>query len=294
MIEIHDILRNYGLNKTYAVDAIKGGTTVKAWALRNDDSDLILRELDSIERAVREQVVLRHLAEKRFAYSPKLIETTNGEGFVEYAGKYYQIQTRCRGSMPSTQDLEIPTKLGELVVKLGEALASCPSVQMPDDRFDLRITSPKALDNWELYDLSLDKSEVESEIEKCLNINKESKSVIHGDFGLWNTLYDGEHMHIIDFGEAGVGDPYFDIASAIGSLLNHSEAENHKYVYNGFITECNKHMHVDKARLGQQLDLWYWRGIAQVAVTPFINDELRPKIMNKFIAALQWVRRMLR
>lgn len=48
--------------------------------------------------------------------------------------------------------------------------------------------------------------------------------LIHGDFGMTNILYNGEEKRIsgvIDFGEAGIGDPAYDFAGLLSSYGSH-------------------------------------------------------------------------
>lgn len=49
--------------------------------------------------------------------------------------------------------------------------------------------------------------------------NENQVTLIHGDFGTWNMLYsDGQITGIIDWGEAGIGDPAIDVMEIIYSM----------------------------------------------------------------------------
>lgn len=89
--------------------------------------------------------------------------------------------------------------------------------------------------------------------------------LIHGDLGPWNMLDDRGTVRVIDFGEARLGDPYFDLASALAGLVNHSAPERRAQNAAAFLDACRERLPLDLPRLKEQLALWAWRGIAQCA-----------------------------
>lgn len=71
---------------------------------------------------------------------------------------------------------------------------------------------------------------------------------------------------VVDFGEAHLADPYFDLAAALGGLRNHCPGERREGAAAAFLSECEGLMPgLDRGRLLGQLRLWLWRGLAQCA-----------------------------
>ena len=104
------------------------------------------------------------------------------------------------------------------------------------------------------------------------------EGMIHGDFGPWNLLEreDGR-LAVIDFGSVRQGDPYFDYASLLGGVINHTPAEVRKSVCGDFLRELD----CDRDRLLNQLCLWAELGIAEW-------QERSEKMVSRFINARNW------
>ena len=104
------------------------------------------------------------------------------------------------------------------------------------------------------------------------------EGMIHGDFGPWNLLLcaDGR-LVVIDFGSVRQGDPYFDYASLLGGVINHTPAEQRRVVCGDFLRELN----CDRDRLLNLLCLWAEQGIAEWR-------ERSEKMVFRFINARTW------
>jgi homoserine kinase type II len=114
------------------------------------------------------------------------------------------------------------------------------------------------------------------------------KQVIHGDLGPWNLLMqDSGELFVIDFGEARLGDPYFDLASALAGLINHAPAPLRTHVADEFLSQCRALISLDLPRLRQQLRLWAWRGLAQCVQAPE-RGSVWPQMAQRFYHALCW------
>lgn len=102
--------------------------------------------------------------------------------------------------------------------------------------------------------------------------------VIHGDFGPWNILRreDGQLL-VIDLGEARTGDPYFDYASLLGGVINHTPTEMRESVCREFVRELD----CDRTRLLDQLRCWAEQGIREWTGR---NE----KMIARFNHALNW------
>ena len=104
------------------------------------------------------------------------------------------------------------------------------------------------------------------------------EGLIHGDLGLWNMLTraDGTIV-VIDFGNAREGDPCFDYATVLGSMINHSSDLNRADVCREFLAELG----ADRGHLLAQLRLWAEEGISRWSGR---ND----KMAARFYHALNW------
>ena len=101
-----------------------------------------------------------------------------------------------------------------------------------------------------------------------------SGPMIHGDFGPWNILRreDGRLM-VIDLGEAQTGDPYFDYATLLAGVINHTVPALRKSMCGAFIREldCDRIHLLDQLRLWSEQGVRDWTGRSETMVSRFIN-----------------------
>lgn len=97
-------------------------------------------------------------------------------------------------------------------------------------------------------------------------------SLIHGDLGPWNILLQANGaLCVIDFGGARFGDPYFDFASLLAGIINHTPAELRESVCGTYLRELN----CDRGRLLEQLHCWAeegkerWAGVNETMAARF-------------------------
>ena len=102
--------------------------------------------------------------------------------------------------------------------------------------------------------------------------------LIHGDLGPWNMLQceDGR-LVVIDFGEAKFGNPYFDYATLLGGVINHTPAERRAAVCRDFLRELD----CDRGKLLEQLRRWAEQGVQYW-------QEKNKKMVARFYHALNW------
>lgn len=87
------------------------------------------------------------------------------------------------------------------------------------------------------------------------------KQWIHGDLGIWNTLFNKE-LFIIDFGEARIGHPYFDLAAILTSNAPaHYNAIEIRHYINRFISRYSKIEFINISFLKVFISLWFIRGV---------------------------------
>ena len=85
-------------------------------------------------------------------------------------------------------------------------------------------------------------------------------ALIHGDLGPWNLLQCGDgRLMVIDFGEACPGDPYFDYASLLAGVINHTPTESREDVCREYVGALN----CDRTHLLEQLRCWAEQGVTR-------------------------------
>ncbi len=117
-------------------------------------------------------------------------------------------------------------------------------------------------------------------LEKALSEDQ----IIHGDLGVWNMLWNGECVHIIDFGECRTGDIHFDLAALICSMLSKckdAECFSHNLsqvldTYEGIAGS------VDMRKLHISVYLWLLRGALASAV--YTHDCTKRKFLCQHFA----------
>ena len=102
--------------------------------------------------------------------------------------------------------------------------------------------------------------------------------LIHGDLGPWNMLLDDSgNILVIDFGEAHPGDPYYDFATALAGIINHTGSDRR-------IAACREYLSVlqpERPHLLAQLRTWAEDGVERWKDT---GDTMTARFYN----ALNW------
>lgn len=268
----------YQLGRFRSTAELKPGTSSQVWRLDTDCGAFLVRTLSGREQGEREWNIHRHLRERDFTAMPAILVP-----YFEQNGLWFQVQEFVRGARPDPASTGTAGAIARMVKELTQALAHCPWVGGAD-RFDLAVAWQQGREFWSLLETPYTLHQAEDEISRCCAIPEQSAQVIHGDLGPWNMIVD-EHgaVFVIDFGEARMGDPYFDFASALGGLINHTSADLRQPVCREFLDELDS----DRGRLLEQLRLWVWRGLAQWAILAG-NGVPGAKMAARFINALHW------
>ena len=274
----------YGLGALQTFTPIRSGTVARVWKLETDTGHYLLRTLTGKEQGEREWAIFRHLRDRCFHRSPAILTTREGGSMAEVEDVWYQVQEFCSGTMPDPSVPGTAGKIAKTVVELTLALAGfCGTAGMPD-RFDLASVWAEHRQNWPLLELPISLEEADRRVAKLTVLPSVCSQTIHGDLGLWNMLEMKNAVHVIDFGEARMGDPYFDLASALAGLINHSPPELQRAATAEFLAKCREEIDLDLPRLTGQISLWVWRGLAQCARTP----NAWKKMAQRFHNALIW------
>ncbi len=101
--------------------------------------------------------------------------------------------------------------------------------------------------------------------------------VIHGDLGPWNLLEEDGRLSVIDFGETRPGDPYFDYATLLAGVINHTPPHLRQQVCREFLAGLD----CDRRRLLTQLRLWAEQGVERWTGR---SDPM----VSRFLSALNW------
>ena len=255
------------------------GTVARVWKLETDRGRFLVRTLRDKEQGQREWEIHRHLHSRGFTAMPAIVVP-----YLEQGELWLQVQEFCPGKRPSVRHPGTAGRIAGLVTRLMMAAEDCTAVLDCPDRFDLATVWEKCRLNWPLLELPLPQEEADRRVTELLALPTAEPCLIHGDLGLWNMLEDGMVIRVIDFGEVRMGDPYFDLASALAGLINHSPEEERKTNATEFLAVCRERMTVDMERLTMQVFLWVWRGLAQCVKEP---ENWKP-MARRFYNAMIW------
>lgn len=281
-----ELCRAYGLGAARALEPLRGGTVAHVWHMTTETGDFLLRTLTGEEQGAREWAIFRHLAERDFRNVPTIRATAEGRSAVRVGGVWCQLQNFCPGVMPDPTRSGTVRQGAETVLRLTAALADCPAVTAPD-RFDLARTWREARLHWDSTVFGQSLEWADRAVERCCALPEGRQQVIHGDLGPWNMLDTARGLLVVDFGEARMGDPYFDLASALAGFINHAPETERAWVLSEFEAGCAAVAPLERGRLLEQTALWTWRGVAQWLTGG--EPALREKMVGKFLFALSWL-----
>ncbi len=279
MMNFKYLCDRYHLGRFQCVTELNPGTSSQVWQLETNAGAFLVRTLNGKEQGEREWNIHRHLRERKFTAMPAILVP-----YFEQDGLWYQVQEFCPGRRPSPDRFGTAGRIAAMVTELILAEADCTvAVDLPD-RFDLASVWAERRLNWSVLELPMCQSEADRRVAELTELPLQNVQLIHGDLGLWNMLEEGGIIRVIDFGEARMGDPYFDLASALAGIINHSSPENRRKNAAEFLAACRERMELDMRRLTDQISLWVWRGMAQCVRNP---DKWK-KMAQRFYNALLW------
>ena len=273
----------FGLPAPMEIVPLRPGTEARVWRADCPAGAFLLRTLSGPEQGAREWTIVQHLIARGFAALPAILTAPDGRPMAELDGAWYQLQTFCHGAMPDPGAPGAARRMARAVCSMEDALADCPPEDFQTAR-PLDELWAAARPGWAGLGLSLSADEADRAVAR-LAAAEEAGRVIHGDLGPWNMVDDGETVRVIDFGAARLGDPYFDLAAALGGIVNHAEDEERGESVKEFLDACRVLLPgFDGRRLKEQFFLWTWRGLAACA----LPGGLGPAMARRFYHALQW------
>ena len=268
----------YQLGNFRSASQLDSGTVSQVWRLESDEGMFLVRSLTGKEQGEREWSIHQHLRRRGFTAMPAIVVP-----YFEQGGLWYQVQEFCHGERPSPERPGTAGRIANMVTQLIKAAADCTAAVDCPDRFDLSSVWSEYRLNWPLLELPILQSEADRWVEELSTVAVSECQLIHGDLGLWNMLEEGNEIQVIDFGEARLGDPYFDLASALAGLINHSSTENRRKNVTEFLVACRECVTLDMERLTNQVFLWVWRGLAQCVREPIAWKNMAQRFYNALI-----------
>lgn len=224
------------------------------------------------------------LEENKFKNIFPIISTINNNGYMFYNNNYYyNLQSFIYGNSIKYTDDNIISLISKSIMEFHNNLINS----------NLKINSKDRFDLMKLYEETRKLNEYINLIDRENILNKEyiyklykdtasRKNIIHGDLGLQNLINNGKEIIIIDFGEARMGDYYFDIASIICSIIGfEKDISIIKYKLNIFLKNYFIKEKVDMEKLLRNIELWYIRGILTVLKNNSIDYNKKEIIAKK-------------
>lgn len=284
-MDLTALLQTSGVTLTAPPEPLPGGTASRVWRLRAAQGDFLLRTLTGPQQGRLEWEIVQSLRARGFAATPAILPL-GGQPAAQADGTWYQLQAFCPGKRP---DLSVPgtaRRVTALALDLMDALAAIPVPHLMPDRFALSDTWPTARTRWSAVVPGRPLAWAEEQVSRLLSLPPGPTGLVHGDLGLWNLLEDpAGRLWVLDFGEARADDPYFDLASLLGSLINHAPAALRDRVWLAFCSVFGPDRPLDRPRLLIQVSRWVWRGVSQWLTVPSPD----PRMIGRFLAALDWV-----
>ena len=279
------ISRRYGLGDISDVQPVRPGTVSRVWRLTTARGEFLARTLPGPGHGAREWAIFRHLRARGFARTPAILPTADGAPAAEADGTWYQLQRYCPGVRPDPARPGVPEAMARLGLELTHALSDCPAVDAPADPFDLAAVWGQYRRNRPRLSLPLSQEEADRAAARCCALPEEGRQVIHGDLGPWNLIAAPEGgLLVIDFGQARMGDPYFDLASLLAGAVNHAPPALRRQVAEAVLARYRAALPLDLPRLRGQLTLWAWRGLAQCLCSPAAWRQMA----GRFYSVLAW------
>ena len=263
--QIRSICQLYCISPLQKILPMRGGTVARVWRVETPSGAYLLRTLASPAQGGLEWAIAQHLTARGFDRIPAILPAADGVPMAQVDGTFYQMQVFCPGTRPDPDRPGTARQIGETAANLTRAMAGfVPAAPMPD-RFDLAAAWAAGREKFPRLGLPLTLAQADHAAARLAALPERDVQLIHGDLGPWNMLDNRGAIRVIDFGEARLGDPYFDLASALAGLVNHSAPAHKRQNAAAFLDACRERLPLDLPRLKEQLALWAWRGIAQCA-----------------------------
>ncbi|MGE7918997.1 phosphotransferase [Viridibacillus sp. NPDC093762] len=254
---LQEIEYQYTLDKIESFEQMYQGQTSLTFKINTLSDCFILRSLKSNSEADFEFLLHQHLnANCSREIVPVIHPTYEGSSYIQIEEQIFHLQSYIP---PIKCDVQMEEWIN-VFFELRKALRSFESNHVRTNRFNTLITWEAIKESWSLDKRFPPVLEMEKNITKIVNRTSIEKQWIHADLGIWNTLFNNE-LFIIDFGEARIGHPYFDLAAILTSNAptHYTINEIKHYIYR-FISCYSKIESINLSLLKDFISLWFIRG----------------------------------
>ena len=269
-ILIENICEKYPIVDIVSYEKVKSGNTAETFLINSKSKKWILRKLKDRAQGDAEFAITSHLFNKGVDCVSPIIPTKDGKPYFCFGEDYYNLQEYINGIVPEVSDKQIVQEIAKSVAYMQNALFDSEIIITSKDRFDLLDLWEKGNTLWEhLYSYGkvvYSTREVDEILKELYLETAGNNKIIHGDLVIWNMIWTNNQIKIIDFGEARMGDYYFDIAGALCSSIGYNKSiEKMAELSRTFIdTYSQNFFKINISRLRSYIQLWYWRGILSV------------------------------
>ncbi|WP_197272235.1 phosphotransferase [Salinicoccus sp. YB14-2] len=245
------------------IEKMTRGQTSEVLKITAGTKKYVLKSHDSAASAELEFNYLESLSKYRLSPSP--YTTVDYSKYIVLEEKTYILMEFLPSKDYDKDNIDF-YNLGSRIKSMHEVMNS-KNLEELEDRFD-EVNMLESITDQTVKQLLLD------HLSKVDYLEEEEQSVIHGDLGFWNFIYNGTKMSFIDFGEVRFGSPWFDIAAVVESLnINSQQVET---LVKGY-TERDD---VDKSILDKMRKKWKLRGIIILAVSKSAEESSVRKMLS--------------
>ena len=248
----------YDIGLIQRLEVMKQGTSSDAKYMESSAGQFVLRKLRNQQQAVNEERLHHVLSLQNI--SPAMVIARNGLSYVHWNNEIYNLQYYVEETVPYKQATVEFIGFGNMLARFHHAAHKLEIVDQPD-RFALSLLWSQVCDEVRGSSSAMVCS-LEEHVQQCSGYVVQSESVIHGDLGVWNMLFTKRGTFLIDFGEVRRGDPHFDVAAALTSMIPAKATENEclsvlEDMLSGYAEAGGM---LTKERLYEQIHLWLLRG----------------------------------
>lgn len=212
----------YDIGRIQRLVVMKQGTSSDAKYVESSAGRFVLRKLRNEQQAVNEEKLHHVMLLQNI--SPALVIARNGLSYVHLNDEIYNLQCYVEETVPYDQATINFVEFGKMLAHFHHAAHKLEIVDQPD-RFALSLLWSQVCDEVRGSSSAMICS-LEGHVQQCTEYAVRNKSVIHGDLGVWNMLFTKQKTLLIDFGEVRRGDPHFDMAAVLISMIPATTTEN--------------------------------------------------------------------
>jgi len=248
----------YDIGRIQRVEVMKQGTSSEAKCIDSSAGRYVLRKLRDERQAVNEERLHHVLSLQNI--SPAMVIARNGLSYVHLNDEIYNLQYYVEETVPYDQETMHFVEFGNMLARFHHA-AHKLEIMDQQDRFALSLLWSQVRDEVR-GSLSATIGSLEGHVEQCTEYIVRNDSLIHGDLGVWNMLFMKQKTLLIDFGEVRRGDPHFDVAAALTSMIPATARANESIstieeVMEGYAEAGGL---LTREQLYEQIHLWMLRG----------------------------------